>query len=120
MYTIRTMERPYATGKWEQNEFELLNDEFAEFLKAVFITEEKDDNGDFIQFGFTFNSGLRHKACRVTHIFYQNKNSMSASMHLCYRYGNEDLHRKPIISSKLDGMVCHILNERDAKKEKAA
>ena len=68
-YHINTIERPYKETKVYQNVLEMDEKRFDEFLEAVHIgqEEERDEDGKVIdsQTVFVFNSGLRHRACKV-------------------------------------------------------
>lgn len=80
IYKIITMERPYDSGKYVQNELTMTEKRFQDFLMAVNITKAVDEEtGEFTGYDITFNSGLRHTACRVT--------SISRKDELLYCYG---------------------------------
>ncbi len=91
-YVVRTLERPYSSGDFNNLYTRQMNKEkFDEMvsLAGFHITPEfsdtildKDGSPAFMQYGMTFNSGLRHTACRVISIEMDNQ--------LIYQYGNEE------------------------------
>lgn len=67
IYTITTMERKYNESPFIKNILHMNQRKFDAFLatRGVYVTEELDKDEQFEQYGITFNSGLRHTACRV-------------------------------------------------------
>lgn len=72
MYTLTTWERSYHKNDAHYNTLQMDAEKFSEFLALAHVIdeEEEDESGDVIdsQKGITFNSGIRHTACRVVRI----------------------------------------------------
>jgi len=90
-YVVRTLERPYDSGDFKHYTRQMNKEKFDEMvsLAGFHVTPEfsdtildKDGNPAFMQYGMTFNSSLRHTACRVISIELDNQ--------LIYQYGNEE------------------------------
>jgi len=90
-YVVRTLERPYGSGDFKLYTRQMSEEKFNEMvdMRGFHITPEYsetilDDKGNpvFMQYGMTFNSSLRHTACRVMSIEQDNQ--------LVYQYGNEE------------------------------
>lgn len=86
MYQIDTMERPYHKTPFRKNQFLLNEKTFQEFLNAVTISKDIDpETGEIIDiYSLTFNSGIRHTACRVCTISVDNE--------IIYNYGEGDAY----------------------------
>ena len=72
MYHLTTLERSYHKSDSHYNTLDMDTKKFETFMHAVRIADEKEyDEDDKVidqQYGFVFNSGLRHTACRVIRI----------------------------------------------------
>lgn len=72
MYHLTTLERSYHKSDSHYNTLDMDTKKFEAFMHAVRIADEKeyDEDNKVIdqQYGFVFNSGLRHTACRVIRI----------------------------------------------------
>lgn len=67
IYTITTMERKYNESPFIKNTLHMNQKKFDAFwaTKGLYVTEELDEDEQFEQYGITFNSSVRHTACRV-------------------------------------------------------
>lgn len=72
LYTLTTWERSYHKSGARYNTLKMDAKRFAAFLESAHVLDEEteDEDGKVIdsQKGITFNSGLRHTACRVIRI----------------------------------------------------
>ena len=70
IYTITTMERKYNESPFIKKTLHMNQKKFDAFLatKGLYVTEELDEDEQFEQYGITFNSSIRHTACRVVMI----------------------------------------------------
>lgn len=86
IYTIETVERPYNNTPWRKNTLRMNAKKFNEFLNLIFISVEytRDRNNKIIdaQYALTFNSSLRHTACRIC--------SIEENARLLYNYGPKE------------------------------
>lgn len=72
LYTLTTWERSYHKSDAHYNTLKMDAKRFAAFLESAHVVDEdtEDEDGKVIdsQKSITFNSGLRHTACRVIRI----------------------------------------------------
>lgn len=104
-YQINTIERPYKETKTFQNVLTMNEEKFDEFLEAVHIgiEEEYDEDGQVTdaQTIFVFNSGLRHRACKVTRI--------RDGVGVLYQYHENPLlrHFEPEFKNHVESLRAH-------------
>lgn len=87
IYTVETHERPYNSTPWKKNILRMNAKTFNQFLNLIFITVEcnRDQKGKLVgdpQYALTFNSSLRHTACRIT--------AIEENQRLLYNYGTKE------------------------------
>ncbi len=113
-YVVRTMERPYSGGEFKLYTRQMNREKFNLMInmRGFHITPEysetivdKNGNPAFMQYGMTFNSSLRHTACRVVSIELDNQ--------LIYQYGNEATKFVDEIFNNELSMLCDIKKEKE-------
>jgi hypothetical protein len=117
-YVVRTMERPYDGGEFKLYTRQMNKEKFNLMvnMRGFHITPEYsetivDKNGDpaFMQYGMTFNSSLRHTACRVVFIELDNQ--------LIYQYGNEETK---FIDEKFNTELTMLYNIKSENNQETA
>lgn len=106
-YLVETMEREYNKPPFKANSFFLSEKRFNEFINSVTISKDVDEEtGEILDtFKLTFNSGLRHTACKVR--------TISIGKEIIYNYGEGDSYVcKKTFHDRLEAAM--------SKKEKAA
>ncbi len=120
-YVVRTLERPYGSGDFKLYTRQMSEEKFNQMvnMKGFHIMPEYSEtildnkgNPAFMQYGMTFNSSLRHTACRVVSIEVDNQ--------LVYQYGNEETKYVEEKFEKMLTTVCDLKNYTDIGKKAAA
>ena len=99
IYTVTTMERKYDKSPFVKNILHMNQRKFDAFLatKGLYVTEELDEEEQFEQYGITFNSSVRHTACRVILIEKDQQvlyNYGGVNSRVCTRMFEERLKKK--------------------------